>query len=167
MPTERIALRARTRTGRGRVRRWPALLLSICLALAALTACDPTAGNSAPDQLQAPAQSSAAAGSSSSTKLCGIPPCDRYLSRSHTRTLANTITDHPLVSALALHVVVSLICGGVLCILGEGFALPFVDHEAHVAEQNNECLRVRILPQGHEWELVNVDASNQSPYCTD
>ena len=30
----------------------------------------------------------------------------------------------------------------------------------------NACVR-RYSPQGHEWRLVQLDATNQSPYCTD
>ena len=98
--------------------------------------------------------------------ICGTPPCDKYLTRSETRSLDHAVSGHPIASAIALHLVVSALCGGVLCIWGEGFSFVYVEHETHLAAQNNECLRVHVLPKGHEWQLVNLDASNQSPYCT-
>ena len=164
------------RTARGRVRhirhipRSLALALSICLAVATVAGCTPTTGNSAPAQIQAQSQapsSAAASDPAPSTPICGVPPCVRYLSRSETRTLDSTITGHPLASALALHLAVSLLCGAVLCIWGEGFTLAYVQHEARVAAQNGQCLRANILPQGREWQLVQLEATNQSPYCTD
>lgn len=161
-----MELRGRIRADRARIRRRFALLLSICLALASVTGCAAMSQGkgTTPDQLQAPAQSSAPV---SSAPTCGVPPCDKYLSRGDTRTLANTISDHPIASALVLHLAVSLVCGGILCVWGEGFTLAYVDHVSHVAAQNGECLRVHVLPKGHEWQLVSLDATNQRPYCTD
>jgi len=95
-----------------------------------------------------------------------MPPCDRYLSRGHTRTLDGAISGHPIASAIALHLVVSTLCGGVLCIWGEGFTFVYVQHAVHQAAQNGQCLRVHVLPQGHGWRLVSIDGSAQSPYCT-
>ena len=154
------------------MRRWSALLLSTCLAVVGVTACAYGTQGATPDQIQAPshAQPSTAASNTDpplSTPICGTPPCDKYLSRGDTRTLDSTISKHPLASAVALHLAVSLVCGAVLCVWGEGFTLAYVQHEAHLAAQNGECLRVHVLPQGHEWQLVQLDATNQSPYCTD
>jgi hypothetical protein len=161
--------------------RWFALALSICLAMACATACVSAAGSSTPDQIQAPAQAqshspaqsstgtaaAAAADPASGARICGVPPCDRYLSRGDTRTLDSAISKHPIASAIALHVAVGLLCGAVLCVWGEGFTLAYVQHAAHQAAQNGDCLRVHILPQGREWRLVQLDGTNQSPYCTD
>ena len=104
---------------------------------------------------------------SSDTKVCGTPPCMRFVSRSETKTIAETFGDHPFLSSVAMHVVVSLLCGGILCLLGEGVSVAYVGDAAKHAAAAHECLRVRILPNGHEWHLVDVTASNQSPYCTD
>ena len=148
------------------------LLLSIFLVVVAgLTACSAVTGSSTPEQIQAPSQVQASVGAAganptSSVAICGVPPCDKYLSRSDTRTLDSTISNHPLASAVALHLAVGVLCGAVLCIWGEGFTLAYVQHTAHQAAQNGECLRVHILPQGREWQLVQLDATNQSPYCT-
>lgn len=95
-----------------------------------------------------------------------MPPCDKYLSRGDTRTLDSAISNHPIASAIALHVAVGLLCGVVLCVWGEGFTLAYVQHAAHQAARNGECLRVHILPQGREWRLVQLDETNQRPYCT-
>jgi hypothetical protein len=137
----------------------------IAMLLVMMTACKSTAvGDAAVPQ---PAGAAPAAGSASDTRLCGTPPCMRFVSRGETRTLKATITDHPLISAVAVHVVGTVLCGGLLCLLGEGVSLTYIGNEARTAAQNNECLRVRILPNGHEWRLVDVSPSNQAPYCTD
>ena len=142
----------------------PLWLLALCLALAPATAsCKSAAQSQQPAAAQAPAPSSTSA---SPVAICGTPPCDKYLTRSETRTLDHAVSGHPIASAIALHLVVSAFCGGVFCIWGEGFSFVYVEHETHLAAQNNECLRVHVLPNGHEWQLVNLDASNQSPYCT-
>ena len=155
----------------------PLWLLALCLALALVTAsCASAAQNKSPAALDPPAPSSTPASTSappptsapaSAVAICGSPPCDKYLTRSETRSLDHAVSGHPIASAIALHLVVSALCGGVLCIWGEGFSFVYVEHETRVAAQNNECLRVHVLPKGHEWQLVNLDASNQSPYCTD
>jgi len=156
-------------------RRWFALLFSVCLvvAVAGAAACSSVTRSSTQEQIQASSQAQAqssagvaAVNPTSSVPICGVPPCDKYLSRGETRTLDSTISNHPLASALALHVAVGLLCGAVLCVWGEGFTLAYVQHTAHQAAQNGECLRVHILPQGHEWRLVQLDETNQSPYCT-
>lgn len=144
------------------------LCLAFALALAA-AACTPAAQNRSPAGIQAPAARSdpAATAPAAQAAVCGTPPCDKYLTRSETRDLDHAVSGHPIASAIALHLVVSAFCGGVLCIWGEGFSFVYVQHETHVAAQAGECLRVHVLPKGHEWQLVNLDASNQSPYCTD
>lgn len=169
MPAERTgSADRRDRRRRERARRWFALSLSIFLAAMSVAACTPVSGSSTPDQVRAPAQGQAQSSDpASSTPICGVPPCDRYLSRSETRALNSTITDHPITTAIALHVAVGLVCGAVLCVWGEGFTLAYVQHEAHSAAQNGECLRAQILPKGREWQLVQLDATSQSPYCTD
>lgn len=99
-------------------------------------------------------------------KLCGVPPCDQYLSRGHTRDLNHALSGHPILSAVAMHLVVSAVCGGILCVWGEGFSFVYVQGKVHDAAQNGQCLRVHVLPHGHEWKIVSLDASNQAPYCT-
>jgi len=142
----------------------PILLVALCLALALATAsCTPNAQDRQPAAAQAPAPSSSSA---AATAICGTPPCDKYLTRAATRDLDRAVSGHPIASAIVLHLVVSAFCGGVLCIWGEGFSFVYVEHETRLAAENNECLRVHVLPKGHEWQLVNLDASNQSPYCT-
>jgi hypothetical protein len=145
-------------------RRWltfvPAALLAAAL-LPAAASCQAVT--------QAPAADSVSTSSSahaSPAATCGTPPCDKYLSRSETRDLDHAVTDHPTVSAIAMHIVVSALCGGILCVWGEGFTFAYVQRETHIAAQNNECLRVHVLPQGRQWQLVSLDGSNQSPYCT-
>jgi hypothetical protein len=91
----------------------------------------------------------------------------RYVSRGDTRTIASTIGAHPLISGVAMHLVVGLLCGGILCLLGEGISVTYVGDAAKHAADAHECLRVRILPNGREWHLVDVMPSNQSPDCTD
>lgn len=152
----------------------PFWLPALCLALALVTAsCASATQNKSPAALDPPAPSSTSAATSppaaapaSTVAICGSPPCDKYLTRGETRSLDHAVSGHPIASAIALHLVVSALCGGVLCIWGEGFSFVYVEHETHLAAQNDECLRVHVLPKGHEWQLVNLDATNQSPYCT-
>lgn len=142
----------------------PFLLAALFLALALATAsCTSAARDRRSAAVQAPAPSTTSA---SAVAICGTPPCDKYLTRGETRSLDRAVSGHSIASAIALHLVVSALCGGVLCIWGEGYSFVVVEHETHLAAQNNECLRVHVLPKGHEWQLVNLDASNQSPYCT-
>lgn len=101
------------------------------------------------------------------TKLCGTPPCMRFASRSQTRMLEDTLTNHPVVSAVAVHVVGSLLCGGILCLLGEGAGLVYIERETKAAVAADECLKVAILPSGAEWKIVSVKASDEAPYCKD
>lgn len=136
-------------------------VLSALLAVAALVGAA-SCSASAQDQSPAAAQRT----TDPPPKICGTPPCDRYLTRGETRTLDRAISGHPIASAIALHLVVSAFCGGVLCIWGEGFSFVYVKEETHAAAQNDECLRVHVLPHGRQWQLVNLDASNQGPYCT-
>lgn len=151
------------------LRRWPALLLSICVTVAGASSCMSATGGTVGSaaQLSTSSASSAPDSATSNAAICGLPPCDKYLSRSRTRSLDDALSGHPIVSAVALHLVVGLVCGVVLCIVGEGFTFIYAQREAHQAAKNGECLRVHILPQGRAWQLVRLDATNQSPYCTD
>ncbi len=139
------------------------IALSVLLMFAA-TSCTivPASSSSTP----AAEQAGPAAAPSSSTKICGTPPCDKYLSRGDTRTLDKALSGHPIASAIAMHLVISTFCGGILCVWGEGVTFVYTERETHLASQNGECLRVHVLPQGRSWQLVSLDASNQSPYCT-
>lgn len=103
---------------------------------------------------------------SSTVKTCGTPPCDKYLSRGETRTLDKALSGHPIASAIAMHLVISTFCGGILCVWGEGVTFVYTERQAHLAAENGACLRVHVLPQGRSWQLVSLDTSNQSPYCT-
>jgi hypothetical protein len=150
------------RSAGSRAPRTLAFLLAPLIILAA-GACTSSAQIDSPAVAQQPAATSRAA---TPAATCGIPPCDKYLTRSETQTLNRAITGHPITSAIVLHLVVSAFCGGIFCIWGEGISFVYIQHEAHLAAQSDECLRVHILPQGHQWQLVNLDASNQSPYCS-
>jgi hypothetical protein len=135
-----------------------ALALSALLTVT-LAACTLAPQNSTP----AAAQVTTTPGTSSA--ICGTPPCDKYLSRGATRTLDDAISGHPIASAIALHLVVSAFCGGILCGWGEGVSFIYIKETTHRAAQDGECLRVHVLPRDHAWQLVSLDASNQSPYC--
>ncbi len=151
-------------THRPRMRgRTVAALLPLVLAAVTAASCDPGRNQSPAAAAQ---QASSSAPALAGAAICGIPPCDKYLSRGETRTLNNAVSGHPIASALALHLVVSAFCGGVLCIWGEGVTFLYVQSKVHDAAQNGECLRVHVLPQGRAWQLVSLDGSNQSPYCT-
>ena len=159
----------------GDVRTLRSTLLAAMLALLVLltSACRSTAASSGAQQVN-PAQvhhaapaTTAPSGAASDTQICGTPPCMRFVSRSETKTVADTVSAHPLLSAVVLHGVGLLLCGGILCVLGEGVSLAYVGKEADIASKAHECLRVRILPNGQEWRLVDIAPSNQSPYCTD
>lgn len=89
------------------------------------------------------------------------------MSRSKTRSLSTALSGHSLATEVALHLIVGAVCGGLLCIVGETLTVSSIEDAAHEAAQNSECLRIHVLPQGHEWDLAQFDASNQSPYCTD
>lgn len=100
-------------------------------------------------------------------KVCGAPPCVRFLSRGDTSTLSTTVSDHPILSTVALHAAVMVLCGGILCLLGEGISLDYVAHAAKDAANQHACLKVSILPDNDKWKLMSLSTSNQSPYCTD
>jgi hypothetical protein len=153
-------------------------LIALLTVLALATGCRSTGGDSASgpagdigaaatpqNPTTAPAGQQAA--SPDTTRLCGTPPCMRFASRSETRTLEDTLTNHPIVSAVAVHVVGSLLCGGILCLLGEGTGLVYIEHETKAAVAANECLKVAVLPSGAEWKIVSIKASDESPYCKD
>ncbi|MEY9933021.1 hypothetical protein ABH926_007674 [Catenulispora sp. GP43] len=130
---------------------------------------------------QSTADSSSSSGSSGGTtvvvssapttgeaqKICGVPPCVRFISRGDTKTLSTTIADHPILSTVALHAAVTVLCGGILCLLGEGVSLDYVAHAAKDAANQHACVRVNILSDDDKWKLVSLTTSNQSPYCTD
>jgi hypothetical protein len=147
-------------------------LLAAMLALLVLvtSACQSTAKAAGAQQVD-PAQVHNVAPTTSrpasDTQICGTPPCMRFVSRSETKTVADTVSAHPILSAVVLHGVGLLLCGGILCVFGEGVSLAYVGREAGIAAKAHECLRVRILPSGQEWRLVDISPSNQSPYCTD
>ena len=110
---------------------------------------------------------SAAPTAGGAQKICGAPPCVRYVSRGETKTLASTLTEHPILSTVALHTAVMLLCGGILCLFGEGVSLVYVDHAAKDAAGQHACLKVSILPDNDKWKLATLSTSNQSPYCAD
>lgn len=155
-------------------RTWRGLALILTMALLLVTGCQ-----SAKDSSSSHGSGGAAAAvvsdpktaqhsSESSEKLCGTPPCVRYLSRGDTKTLSQTLTDHPVASTIALHVALSMLCGGILCLLGEGVSLPILAHKANDAAAQHACLKVSILPdQEKKWKLVDITASNAKPNCTD
>ena len=147
--------RARFRSGL-----WTAALSALLALVLASCTLPPASSTPAAQQVES------ATASSASSAICGVPPCDKYLPRQETKTLDSAISGHPIASAIALHLVISAICGGILCLWGEGVSFVYVERETHLAAQNGECLRVHVLPQGHAWQLVSLDASNQSPYCT-
>ena len=62
---------------------------------------------------------------------------------------------------------VMVLCGGILCLLGEGVSLDYVGHAAKDAAAQHACMRVNILSDADKWKLVSITTSNQSPYCTD
>lgn len=91
----------------------------------------------------------------------------RFVSRGDTRTLSSTIADHPILSTVALHAAVTVLCGGILCLLGEGVSMDYVGHAAKDAASRHACLKVNLLSDNDKWKLVSLSTSNQSPYCTD
>jgi hypothetical protein len=150
--------------------RWSRNVLALTLTLLLLFAagCKSTSADSSSSSGGAAAAAAPTAPPSGDPQnICGTPPCVRFISRGDTKTLSSTLTDHPILSTVALHAAVAVLCGGILCLLGEGVGLAYVDHTAKDAAGRHECLKVSILPDHNEWQLVNLTASNQSPYCTD
>jgi hypothetical protein len=159
-------------------RAWRGLALLVALTLVLATGCRSTGGADASSQAgggsggaqaAAPAAptTSATTASQNAEKMCGTPPCVRYLSRSDTKSLADTLNDHPLASTIAVHLALSVLCGGILCLLGEGVSMPFVEKKAHEAASQHACLKVSILPDKDKFSLMNITASNDSPGCKD
>lgn len=152
---------ARSRTG---------LALILALLMLFATACQSTAdsdsssGSSGGTTVVA---ASSAATTGAAQKICGAPPCVRFISRGTTKTLSTTISDHPILSTVALHAAVTVLCGGILCLLGEGVSLDYVAHAAKDAANQHACIRVNILSDDDKWKLVSLTMSNQSPYCKD
>ncbi|NUR58313.1 MAG: hypothetical protein HOV87_06410 [Catenulispora sp.] len=159
-------------------RTWRGLALLVAMVVLLATSCRSTGGADASSQsgggsggtggaqAAAPAApSNSASTSKSSEKLCGTPPCVRYLSRGDTKTLADTLNDHPLASTIAVHIALSVLCGGILCLLGEGVSMPFVEKKAREAANQHACLKVSILPDKDKFSLMNMTASNDSPNC--
>lgn len=157
-----------------RVRRRAGLALILTLLLVFAAACRSTAdsgssssGSSGGMSVVASASASSSPATGEAQKICGAPPCVRFISRGDTRTLATTIADHPVLSTVALHAAVMVLCGGILCLLGEGVSLDYVGHAAKDAAAQHACMRVNILSDSEKWKLVSVTTSSQSPYCTD
>jgi hypothetical protein len=144
-----------------------ALILTLLLVFAA--ACKSTSDSSSGSSggTSAVAASSAAPTTGDAQKVCGAPPCVRYISRGSTSTLSSTLADHPILSTVALHAAVMVLCGGILCLLGEGVSLDYVAHAAKDAANQHACLKVNIMSDSDKWKLVSLAPSNQSPYCTD
>ncbi|MFL6117450.1 MAG: hypothetical protein ACJ786_39785 [Catenulispora sp.] len=156
-------------------RTWRGLALILAMALLLVTGCqsakESSSSNGSGGAVAAvptdPTTTRAQAGSGSSEKLCGTPPCVRYLSRGDTKTLSGTLTDHPVASTVVLHIALSALCGGILCLLGEGVSLPILAHKVNDAAAQHACLKVGILPdKDKKWQLVDITASNEKPYCT-
>jgi hypothetical protein len=148
-----------------------ALILTLLVVFAA--ACKSTADSSSSSGSGSGSSggTSVVASSASTTgdaqKVCGAPPCVRFISRGDTSTLSSTVSDHPILSTVALHAAVMVLCGGILCLLGEGVSLDYVAHAAKDAANQHACLKVNILSDSDKWKLVSLSPSNQSPYCTD
>lgn len=153
------------------VRRRTGLALILTLLLVFAAACKSTAdsGSSSGSSggTSVVAASSAPTTTAEAQKICGAPPCVRFVSRGNTKTLSTTIADHPVLSTVALHAAVMVLCGGILCLLGEGVSLDYVGHAAKDAAAQHACMRVNILSDSDKWKLVSITTSNQSPYCTD
>ena len=154
------------------VRRRTGLALILTLLLVFAAACKSTAdsGSSSPGSsggMSVVASASSSPTSDQAQKICGAPPCVRFISRGDTKTLSSTITNHPVLSTVALHAAVMVLCGGILCLLGEGVSLDYVGHAAKDATAQHACMRVNILSDSDKWKLVSIITSNQSPYCTD
>jgi hypothetical protein len=151
---------ARSRTGL-------ALILTLLLLFVAACQSNADSGSSSSGSSGGTtAVATAAPTTGEAQKICGAPPCVRYVSRGDTKTLATTMTDHPILSTVALHAAVMLLCGGILCLLGEGVSLVYVDRAAKDASAQHACLKVSILPDNDKWKLATLSTSNQSPYCT-
>lgn len=144
----------------------PALILTMLLVLSAAGCRASSGGDPSSGSGGTSAVGAAAPTAGPPVKVCGTPPCVRFVSRGDTKTLSSTLTDHPLISAVAVHVAIGVLCGGILCLLGEGVSTTYVDQAAKSAADQHACLKVSILPDQDRWKLVNLSASNQSPYCT-
>lgn len=144
-----------------------ALILTLLMVFAA--ACKSTAdsGSSSGSVGGTTVVASSAPTTGEALKICGAPPCVRFVSRGESKTLADTIAAHPILSTVALHAAVTVLCGGILCLLGEGVSLDYVAHAAKDAANQHACMRVNILSNDDKWKLVSISTSNQSPYCTD
>jgi hypothetical protein len=145
-----------------------ALVLTLLMLFAA--ACKSTGSDSSSNSGSSGGTSvvaSTAPSTGTPQNICGTPPCVRFISRGDTKTLSSTLSDHPILSTVALHAAVMVLCGGILCLLGEGVSLAYVDRAAKDAAGQHACLKVSILPDSDKWKLVNLGTSNQSPYCTD
>jgi hypothetical protein len=155
---------ARSRTGLALI-----LALLVVFAAACKSTSDSASSDSGSGGGSSVVASSAPIASSSgqAQKICGSPPCVRFVSRGDTKTLSSTIAEHPVLSTVALHAAVTVLCGGILCLLGEGVSLDYVGHAAKDAAGQHACLMVSILPDSSKWKLVSLSASNQSPYCKD
>ena len=154
-----------------RVRSRSGLALILTLLLMFAAACKSTAdsdsSSSGPSGGTSVVTSAPTTGSGETQKICGAPPCVRYVSRGDTKTLSDTIADHPILSTVALHAAVMVLCGGILCLLGEGISLDYVGHAAKDAESQHACMKVNIMTDDDKWKLATITTSNQSPYCKD
>lgn len=153
-------------------RTWRGLALIVAMLVLLVTGCQSTGGADASSgsgggtggaQEAAPGAPPTVKGSPE--KLCGTPPCVRFMSRGDTKSLAGTLKDHPLASTVAVHLALGVLCGGILCLLGEGVSMPFVEKKASEAADQHACLKVSILPDKDKFSLMNIAASNESPYC--
>ena len=151
-------------TGRGRsvlALMLTMLVLAVTAGCSTMSAADSSSGSGGSSAVVSTAPSA-----SGPQKVCGTPPCVRFLSRGDTKTLSGTLTDHPVISAVAVHLAVGVLCGGILCLLGEGVSTTYVEHATKDAADQHACLKVSVLPDERQWKLVGLSASNESPYCT-
>src|SRR5579859_6951562 len=116
--------RAKSRSGL-----WTAALSALLVIVLASCTLPPSSSSPVAQQVES------ATASSASSAICGVPPCDKYLPRQETRTLDSAISGHPIASAVALHLVISALCGGILCLWGEGVTFVYVERETHLAAQ--------------------------------
>jgi hypothetical protein len=110
-------------------------------------------------------KTTAAADTAGSLKLCGTPPCTRFMSRHDVKKLNTEITEHRVVSAVVWKLAFGLLCGGLLCLLGEGMSYEYVQNRIHEAAGLDDCLRVQINKSGPVNRLIMIGPSNLKPYC--
>lgn len=158
------ARRGTRRMGPTRLRALLAALMTLLL-LSTVTACASGFPDSSTTSGTSAGKTTSATDTDGSIKLCGLPPCTRFVSRAEVKKLNTDVTQHTIASAVVWKVAFDILCGGILCLLGAGISYDYVQNRIKDAAGLDDCLRIQIGRSSPHSKLIQVNPSNLKPYC--